>query len=172
MLPVLRKLVVFATLGALAGCGGGSGSPAGPGAPLPTPVPTPTPEPAGVISLTGSSLAAGSTVAVSPMGANGQQAQQLWFRASITLKQSLSGALVRAWVRTEDRRCMGGGRAWVDFRAGVETPVTPASMSHPGDASLCTLPFTTTQVEVEVLSTVDQILTQRFPMVYHFVAAP
>ena len=68
---------------------------------------------------------------------------------------------------------MGGGQAGVDFQAGVERGVAPASMSHPGSGmALCTLPFTTTHVEFEVfdVSTQRAVLEVRFPAVYRFVA--
>jgi hypothetical protein len=66
---------------------------------------------------------------------------------------------------------MGGGQARVDFKAGVERAVTPLSMSHPGSGSpLCALPYTTTQVEFEVVDETGPILQQVFPAVYNFVA--
>jgi len=102
----------------------------------------------------------------------GQQAQQLSFTAGIMLRTSQTGTLVRAWVRTDAVRCMGGGQARVDFQAGNERGVAPASMSNPGSGDpLCALPYTTTHVEFEVVdSTGQQILTTRFPAVYNFVA--
>jgi hypothetical protein len=108
------------------------------------------------------------------MFATGQQAPTLWFRGAVTLRRDLDGALVRAWVRTEAQRCLGGGQAGVAFQAGVEREVQPASMSHPGTGSpLCALPFTTTHVEIEVVDrTGQQVLTQSFPASYGFVAAP
>jgi hypothetical protein len=49
----------------------------------------------------------------------------------------------------------------------------PAGMSHPGTgAPICSLPYTTTHVELEVLGVGQQVLEQRFPAVYSFVAAP
>ena len=108
------------------------------------------------------------------MFALGQQAPQLSFTAGIMMRESLTGGLVRAWVSTETQRCMGGGQARVDFQAGVERGVAPASMSHPGQGmAICTLPYTTTQVEFEVIgSDADHpLLVQRFPAVYHFVLA-
>lgn len=156
-----------------AGCGG-SGSPSAPATPAPTPAPTPTPEPAGVVRLVDATLPPGSTVAVSPMFGSGQQAPQLSFTAAVTLKRSLSGGLVRAWVRTDAQRCMGGGFAHLEFQAGVERVLTPASMSHPGTGSpICALPYATSQVEIEVLDADGQpVLAQRFPSAYSFVAAP
>lgn len=168
-----RVLAALLVVSAVVSCGGSSGSPGTPSTPAPTP--TPTPEPAGVVRFLGSTLPAGSTVAVSPMFATGQQAPQLGFRGAITLKRDLAGALVRAWVRTDALRCMGGGLARVDFQAGVERTVEPASMSHPGSGSpTCTLPYTTTHVEFEVFdgATQQPVLEQRFPAVYNFVAAP
>ncbi len=103
------------------------------------------------------------------MNETGQQAQQLWFEAAIAMNEDLPGALVRAWVRTEEERCMGGGRAGVDFQGGVAQGVRPASMSSGGQ---CALPYTTTQVEFEVIAGGESVLQQRFPMTYHFVAAP
>ena len=114
-------------------------------------------------------MPADSTVPVEPMNATGQQAQQLWFEAVITMDEDLPGALVRAWVRTEEERCMGGGRAGVNFQGGVAQEVTPASMSGGGQ---CALPYTTTQLEFEVIAGGESVLQQRFPMTYHFVAAP
>ena len=157
----------------IGGCGGNGGGPSAPSAPSPSP--TPTPEPSGIVRFLGGSLPAGSTVAVKPMFAIGQQAPQLHFSAAITLRTDLSEGLVRAWVRTDEMRCMGGGQARVAFQAGVERSVEPASMSHPGSGSpMCTLPYTTTQVEFELIdvATQQQILEQRFPAVYYFVAAP
>lgn len=168
-------LASLLALGAMLACGGGSGSPSAPSTPAPTPAPTPTPEPAGVVRLVSASLPAGSTVSVSPMFTLGQQAQALWFAGAITLKKDLAGALVRTWVRTASTRCMGGGEAGVDFQAGVERGVAPLSMSHPGYGSpLCALPYATTEVEFEVVdvTTQQQVLSQRFPMAYSFVAAP
>jgi hypothetical protein len=101
----------------------------------------------------------------------GQQAPQLRFTGAIRMRAALAGALVRAHVRTEAGRCMGGGQARVDFEAGVERDVAPQSMSHPGHgAPMCTLPYTTTQVEIEVVdpSTGRQVVAAVFPAVYHF----
>jgi hypothetical protein len=159
---LLAVLVAGAT-----GCGGGSGSPGSPS------TPTPTPEPAGTVRYLGATLPEGSTVPVAPMFEIGQQAQRLSFRAAITLRASLEGALVRAWVRTDAQRCMGGGQARVDFQAGVERGVAPLSMSHPGyGMAVCVLPYTTTHVEFEVfdVGTQRSVLEVRFPAVYHFVA--
>jgi hypothetical protein len=137
--------------------------------PEPTPTPTPTPPATGIVRFVSATLAPGSTVAVSPMNAGGQQAQQLSFTAAIRLDRAVAGTLVRAWVRTNEKRCMGGGRAGVDFSAGVEREVSPASMSGGG---ACTLPYPTTLVEFEVIdATGVQILTQSFPVSYSFVAA-
>jgi len=165
------RTAVVALLVALTSCGEGLG-PHGPTTPPPTATPTPAPGPAGTIRLIGSSLPDGSTVKVMPMFVIGQQAPQLSFTAGITMRESLTEGLVRAWVRTETQRCMGGGQAGVDFQAGVERGVAPASMSHPGQGmALCALPYTTTQVEFEVIgSDADHpLLVQRFPAVYHFV---
>lgn len=154
---------------ALASCDS-SPSPQGPTTTPPTPTPAPTP--AGAIRLVGSSLPTGATLKVMPMFVLGQQAPQLSFTAGIMMRESLTGGLVRAWVSTETQRCMGGGQARVDFQAGVERGVAPASMSHPGQGmAICTLPYTTTQVEFEVIgSDADHpLLVQRFPAVYHFV---
>ena len=163
-------LVAFIAV-TVAGCGGSSGGPQAPSTPAPTPAPTP--EPAGTVRWVGATLPAGSTVEVAPMFVIGQQAPQLSFTAAVALRSSLNGALVRAWVRTDAQRCMGGGQARVDFQAGVERGIAPASMSHPGSGmSLCALPYTTTHVEFEVfdVSTQRAILEVRFPAAYHFVA--
>jgi len=173
MRNVLRVLAALWAASAIPSCGGSSGSPGGPSTPAPTSAPTP--EAAGVVRFLGGTLPAGSTVAVSPMFAAGQQAPQLWFRGAITLKRDLAGALVRAWVRTDALRCMGGGQARLDFQAGVERGVEPLSMSHPGSGSpICALPYTTTHVEFEVFDVATQqpVLEQRFPAVYNLVAAP
>jgi hypothetical protein len=173
MRDVTRVLAAILTVSAIVSCGGGSSSPGAASTPVPTP--TPTPEPAGVVRFLSASVPVGSTVGVSPMFAAGQQAPQLWFQGAITLKRDLPGALVRAWVRTDALRCMGGGQARVDFQAGVERGVEPLGMSHPGyGAPMCTLPYTTTHVEFEVVdvTTQQQVLEQRFPAVYNFVAAP
>ena len=173
MRDLARWLAALFAVLALVRCGGSSGGPSAPPTPAPTPAPTPTPV-AGTVRLLGASLAAGSTVAVSPMFSAGQQAPDLWFSGAITLDRDVPGALVRAWVRTDAMRCMGGGQAGVDFQAHVERSVAPASMSHPGSGSpMCSLPYTTTQVELEVfdVGTQQTILTQRFPAVYNFVAA-
>ena len=166
---VPRRALTALLLVALASCDS-STSPQGPTATPPTP--TTVPPPAGTIRLVGSSLPTGTTVRVMPMFVLGQQAPQLSFTAGIVMRETLSGTLVRAWVRTETQRCMGGGQARVDFQAGQERGVAPASMSHPGQGmAICTLPYTTTEVEFEVIGTdADHpILVQRFPAVYHFV---
>jgi hypothetical protein len=169
-----QVLAAFLSTCLAVACGGGSGSPSAPAAPAPTAAPTPTPEPAGVVRLAGATLAPGSTVPVSPMFSGGQQAQQLAFTAAVTLKRDLSGGLVRAWVRTDALRCMGGGLAHLDFQAGVERVLKPASMSNPGSgAPVCALPYSTSQVEIEVVdASGQQLLTQSFPSAYAFVAAP
>ena len=167
--PVL--LLCLALPLALAACPGNGHvhSPVVPPEPTPIPTPTPTPPVTGTIRFVSASLAPGSTVAVSPMGAGGQQAQQLSFTAAIRLDHAVTGTLVRAWVRTDEKRCMGGGRTSVDFSAGVEREVSPASMSSGG---ACTLPYTTPLVEFEVIdATGTQVLTQSFPASYSFVAA-
>jgi len=152
------------------GCGGRSGEP--PTAPA-------TPAPMIVrdnlkAQLFSATLPSGSTVQVAPMFATGQQAQELRFQVRLSLNRDMSAALVRAWVRTDAGRCMGGG-AIVSFQSGVEREVQPASMSNPGTVGpVCALPYTTTQVEFEVL---DLAIEERFgvplsfPAVYHFVAA-
>ena len=166
-----RMLLVALVAVALAGCGGSSSGPQAPATPAPTP--TPTPEPAGTARLVAATLPAGSTVKVAPMFVIGQQTPQLSFTGAIALRSSLDGALVRAWVRTNAQRCMGGGQARVDFQAGVERGIAPASMSHPGSGmALCILPYTTTHVEFEVfdVNTQRAILEVSIPSVYHFVA--
>jgi hypothetical protein len=62
----------------------------------------------------------------------------------------------------------------VDFQAAVERGVEPLGMNHPGSgAPMWALPYTTTDVEFEVVDEAgQQVLTQRFPAVYNFVAAP
>jgi hypothetical protein len=170
MLKTFGAGSVAAALALALACGGSSGSPGTPSTPAPAPAPTPTPAPIGQVAFLGASLPADSTVPVDPMNETGQQAQQLWFEAVITMDQDLPGALVRAWVRTEEERCMGGGRAGVDFQGGVAREVRPASMSSGGH---CALPYTTTQLEFEVIAAGgESVLQQRFPMSYHFVAAP
>jgi hypothetical protein len=154
----------------LAGCGGGSGAPQSPAAP-PAPTPTPSPTPAGTIRLVSSSLPSGSNVKVSPMFVTGQQAPDLSFTVAVTLRESLSSGLVRAWVRTDAQRCMGGGQAHLEFQAGVELGVEPGSMSATGSGTpLCTLPFTTTLLEIEVIGADANhpLVVQSFPAVYHF----
>jgi hypothetical protein len=171
MRSLFPRTLTALLLAALASCDSNS-SPQGPTTPPLTPTPTPAPTPAGTIRLVGSSLPAGTTVKVMPMFVLGQQVPQLSFTAGIMLREALTGGLVRAWVRTETQRCMGGGQARVDFQAGEERGVAPASMSHPGQGmAICTLPYTTTQVEFEVIGTdADRpLLVQRFPAVYHFV---
>ena len=166
---VASRAALVVLLSALASCGGDSNPQA---ATTPPPTPTPAPTPAGTIRLVGSSLPDGSTVKVTPMFVLGQQAPQLSFTAGIKMLEGVTDGLVRAWVRTESQRCMGGGQARVSFQAGVERGVAPASVSHPGQGmAICTLPYTTTQVEFEVIgSDADQpLLVQRFPAVYHFV---
>ncbi len=163
------RAVAVPLLVVLAACGGGSGSPQSATTPVPAPAPTPTPEPAGTVRLVSASLPAGATVRVGPMFATGQQAPSLSFAGAIALKADLKGALVRAWVRTEAQRCMGGGQAGVDFQAGVERPVAPASMSSP--TAVCALPYATTQVEIEVVDAAQNVVVaQRFPAAYSFVA--
>lgn len=166
------RAVAVVLLVVLAACGGGSGSPQSATTPVPTPAATPTPLPAGTVRLVSASLPAAATVKVGPMFATGQQAPSLFFTGAIVLRADLKGALVRAWVRTEAQRCMGGGQAGVDFQAGVERTVSPASMSHPGPGMpLCLLPFATTQVEIEVVDAAQGVVVaQRFPAAYSFVA--
>ena len=165
------RAVALVLLAVLAACGGSS-SPQAATTPVPTPAPTPTPEPAGTIRLVSASLPSGATVKVAPMFVIGQQAPTLFFTGAIALKADLRGALVRAWVRTDAQRCMGGGQAGVDFQAGVERGVGPASMSHPGSGmALCALPYATTQIEIEVVDTAQNVVVaQRFPAAYSFVA--
>jgi hypothetical protein len=65
--------------------------------------------------------------------------------------------------------------ARVPFQAGREQIVSPASMSNPGPGSgqpLCTLPYTTTLVEIEVLDGETTVLQRQFPVVYQFVRTP
>ena len=109
----IRAGSLLMVVGLVSGCGGGYGDgPAAPSTPAPTPAPTPTPAPIGTVAFLGTSVPEGSTITVAPMfEADGQQAQQLWFTARITLEEDMSGALVRAWVRTGAERCMGGGQA-------------------------------------------------------------
>jgi hypothetical protein len=170
--PAFARLALAAlVLLTLPGCGGGSSSPQEPTAPTPTP--TPTPEPAGAARLVSATLPVGSTVKVGVIGVTGQQTPQLSFTGAIMLRQGLNQALVRAWVRTDARRCMGGGQARIDFLAGIERGVAPASMSASGGAEgVCTLPYTTTYVEFEVfdVNTQRPVLEVRIPAVYNFVA--
>lgn len=166
-----RAVLVTLLAISISGCGSSSSGPQTPSTPPPTP--TATPEPAGTARLLSATLPAGSTVKVAPMFGLGQQAPQLSFTGAIMLRAGLNGALVRAWVRTDARRCMGGGQARVDFVAGIERGVAPASMSAPGDAQgVCSLPYTTTHVEFEVFDIDAQrpVLEVRIPAVYNFVA--
>lgn len=164
-----RASALLVLFGLLCGCGGSSGGPATPATPAPTPAPTPTPEPAGTVVFLEATLPEGSTVPVDPLYEAGQQVQGLRFSALVTMNEDLAGALVRAWVRTDVQRCMGGGLAGVDFQAGVAEEVVPASMSSGGQ---CELPYTTTHVEFEVIAPGgESILQQQFPMTFHFVAA-
>lgn len=169
MKKALPSLIVLASLG---GCRAESNrSPSSP----PTPAPTPTPEPAGAIRLLDSSLPPGSTVDVHPMHRFGQQAPDLRFWAAVNLREGLDEALVQAFVRTDEHRCMGGGQAGVDLPAGEETLAAPLSMSHQANPlPPCTLPYTTTHVEFVVVDSATQevVLEARFPAVYDFVAAP
>ena len=173
MRSTIRAGSLLMVLGLVPGCGGSYGDgPAASSTPAPAPAPTPTSAPIGTIEFLGTSVPEGSTVEVAPMfEADGQQAQQLRFNARITLDEDMSGALVRAWVRTEAERCMGGGRAGVEFRGGVPEEVTPASMSS--TAGNCRLPYTTTHLEFEVIDPGgESVLQQQFPMTYDFVAEP
>ena len=170
-IPAPGRVVLAVLALTLSGCGGSANSPQSPTTPPPTP--TPTPEPAGTARLVGATLPTGSTVKVGVIGVIGQQAPQLSFTGAIALRESLSQALVRAWVRTDARRCMGGGQARVDFLAGIERGVAPASMSAGGGAEgVCSLPYTTTHVEFEVfdVNTQRPVLEVRIPAVYNFVA--
>jgi hypothetical protein len=165
----VRTTILLAVgVAVLAGCGGGS-SPSTPS----TPAPTPTPNP-GTVRFLSATLPAGSTVAVSPLNITGQQAQSLSFTAAITVNHDYPDAIVRAYVRTDARICLGGGLAHLSFVTNVEKTVAPASMSYTGTEPACALPYTTTHVEFEVFDVVNQrqVLTQRFPMAYSFVAAP
>lgn len=143
-----------------------------PSTPSSPPPPSSTP-PSGIRFL-GGTLAAGSTVPVSPLSTDGQQAS-LAFTAAITLDRDLSNALVRAWVSTSARRCMGGGIAGVAFQAGRERTITPATLSNPGSSAgqaVCPLPYDTSLVEFEVLDGGTVVIQQQFPLVYHFVRSP
>jgi hypothetical protein len=163
----LGALAIFATLTECSRL-----PPSSPG-PLPQPQPTPPPV-AAAIRFLGGTLPEGSTVAVSPMFASGQQAQQLSFSAAITLDRDLSNALVRAWVETSTIRCMGGGILGVSFQNGREKVVSPASMSNPGPAggqAVCPLPYDTSIVEIEVLEGETPVIQRQFPAAYHFVSA-
>jgi hypothetical protein len=65
--------------------------------------------------------------------------------------------------------------ARVAFQAGREQIVTSASMSNPGPGSgqaLCTLPYQTTLVEIEVLDGEMTVVQRQFPVVYQFVRVP
>ncbi len=127
----------------------------------------------GTARFLGATLPSGSTVTVAPLQTNGQQVSALSFSAAITLVDSLTNATVRAWVRTPTTRCLGGGRARVNFEAGREQVVTPASMSNPGGVQpVCALPYITTHVEFEVLDSAGTVvLQQQFRADYLFVAS-
>jgi hypothetical protein len=80
---------------------------------------------------------------------------------------------VRAFVRNETMRCLGGGAANIDFVADEEQVVTPAGMSNDGNGQpVCPLPFTTTLVEVELIGNDanNPLLLKQFPATYYFVA--
>lgn len=158
----------------LGGCGGGGGggTPTTPATPVPTPVPTP--EPAGTIVFHGGSLPVDSTVSAFPMHEFGQQAPDLFFWATVNLEEDLPNGIVQAFVRTEERRCMGGGLGFISATAGVDTFMRSLSMSHQAmPRPSCVLPYTTTHVEFVVtnLDTQQQVMASTFPAIYHFVAA-
>ena len=79
----------------------------------------------------------------------------------------MSEALVRAWVRTEAERCMGGGQAGVEFRGGVAEDVRPTSMSS--TAGNCRLPYTTTHVEFEVIAERGRISISESPVRFELI---
>jgi hypothetical protein len=140
--------------------------------PTPAGTATATPAPSGSIRYLGSTLPEGSTVAVLPMGELGQQAPELSFRAVINLPRTLSSGLVQAFVRTDEHRCMGGGRFHF-FPADTDVVAMPGSMSHVSNPPPpCVLPYTTTHVEFVVLDGGQVILSTRHAARYHFVAAP
>lgn len=166
----IRAATALVVVALVQACGGSSGG--NPAAPAPTP--TPTPEPVGTIEHLVASLPEGSTVEVEPMHARGQQARSLRFGAVVTLQRDLALGLVQAFVRTDARRCMGGGHR-LTIPANQPVGAAPLSMSHTGNAApSCTLPYTTTHVEFVVSdnNTGEQVLAVSFPSVYHFVAEP
>jgi hypothetical protein len=156
-------VALFFCLLAAFGCGNGNDAPS-----------TPTPAgPTGTIRLLGATVPDGSTLTVAPMSDSGQQVPALSFRVAMTVSVNVSPALVRAFVRNETMRCLGGGAANLVFGADEEQVVESAGMSNDGSGQpVCPLPFTTTFVEVELIGNDfnNPLLLKQFPAIYHFVA--
>jgi hypothetical protein len=171
---IVLRAVVALIVGTVAGCY--SEGPARPADPTRPAAATPTPYPplTGTARLIAATLPPGSTVPVMRMHESGQQAPSLRLQGGITLSHDVEPTIVQAWVRTASARCLGGGGTFW-FTAGVERIVEPFSVSNTGhDPPVCTLPFTTTQVEFVVLEPgAGRVLfSQSLPATYRFVAAP
>jgi hypothetical protein len=150
-------------------CGGGGGSAPTPVAAAPTPTVTPTATPpVGSVALLSASLPSGSTVPTQRLGV-GHAAPTLSFRYAVRMEQGGAGLLTQVWVRTEAARCMGAN-AGTDFAPGETKTFQSANVSFQQgtDPPPCTLPYTTTAVEITVARSGVVILSDRFPMTYTF----
>ena len=163
---------MFFCLLSAVGCGDGNDAPSTP-TPTTTTTTTAPAGPTGTIRLLSATVPDGSTLTVAPLGMSGQRVPALSFRVAITVSADVSPALVRAFVRNDTMRCLGGGAANLVFVADEEQVVTPAGMSNDGSGQpVCPLPFTTTLVEVELSGNDanNPLLLEQFPATYHFVA--
>jgi hypothetical protein len=119
------------------------------------------------------SVPPGSTLTAEPMGATGQQVQELWATAGVTLGRDVLAGGIQVFLGTAGARCLGAGHFGVDFHANTETVVSSASVSdaETGPPPVCPLPYATTRVEVLVFDSAGaQLLSAEFPATYSFVA--
>jgi hypothetical protein len=149
----------------LAGCGNVSSPTGG--------LPTPQPSPTSTVRLVSLSVPTGSTLVARPLGTTGQQVPELWATVGVTMSSNVDQGGFQVFLRTPLARCLGVGRFFLNFTANKETVIETANVSNSGTGppAPCSLPYSTSEVEVLVFdATGGQLLSAQFPASYGFVA--
>lgn len=133
--------------------------------------PAPT-GPIGEVELLSASVPFGQTIPTVRLGTVGQAAPTLRFSFAVRTFESQSDITAQLWVRTDAARCMGTGFAGLTFAAGERKVFDSSNVSFQqgSDPPPCSLPYTTTSVEITLSRQGQVLLSQQFPGTYHFLA--
>ena len=107
------------------------------------------------------------------MHTRGQQVPELWGTVAVTLTRDVQNASVELLLTTPTAWCLGTSRGFLDLRGNVELTTTTLNVSkaETDPTGICPLPYTTTAVAIIVSDASGQrLVTESFPITYHFVA--